>query len=345
MSTAAADPNPDPRVDDEWRRWIGENLLLGSSTDSILDAMAAKGIPADEARREISAAQQSPYLKSVVRLENRLKKRDWMLAMYRKLNRLHPSSNRVERRHKLSREAFLNEYYSANRPVIITGAMDDWPAMRKWNLDYFKGKLGDREVEVQLGRDQAQGNYEIDRDRFVRRMRFSDYIEKVRASGVTNDFYMTAANDSGNKRALAPLWDDVVQSPEYLDGSNPLNGFFWFGPAGTITPFHHDLTNNFMAQVIGRKRVKIAPSWDMPLMENHYHVFSTVDGRTRPATPDPSQEEAQILECILGPGEILFLPIGCLHFVEGLDVSVTVSFTNFVFDNDFHSFYTTYKDV
>ena len=53
----------------------------------------------------------------------------------------------------------------------------------------------------------------------------------------------------------------------------------------------------------------------------------------------------QILECVLNPGEILFLPVGCLHFVEGLDVSVTVSFTNFVFDNDFASFYTTYHGV
>jgi ribosomal protein L16 Arg81 hydroxylase len=117
------------------------------------------------------------------------------------------------------------------------------------------------------------------------------------------------------------------------------------GPPGTVTPFHHDLTNNFMAQVIGRKRVKIAPSWDIPLMDNHYHVFSRVDGRVRPSSPHPSFEEPQILECILNPGEILFLPIGCLHYVEGVDITVTVSFTNFVFDNEFSSFYSTYHRV
>ena len=128
-----------------------------------------------------------------------------------------------------------------------------------------------------------------------------------------------------------------MQFPEYLDGRDPPGGFFWMGPAGTITPFHHDLTNNFMAQVIGRKRLKIAPSWDMPLMRNHLHVFSQVDGRVTPPRPSPTFDEPQILECILNPGEILFLPIGCLHYVEGLDISVTVSFTNFVFDNDFSS--------
>jgi hypothetical protein len=100
-----------------------------------------------------------------------------------------------------------------------------------------------------------------------------------------------------------------------------------------------------MAQVIGRKRVKLAPSWDLPLMENYYHVYSRIDGRIAPPRPLARPGEAQILECILGPGEILFLPIGWMHFVEGLEISVTVSFTNFIIDNDFSSFYTTYHGV
>jgi hypothetical protein len=41
----------------------------------------------------------------------------------------------------------------------------------------------------------------------------------------------------------------------------------------------------------------------------------------------------------LNPGEVLFLPVGCWHFVEGLDISVTVSFTNFLWDNDFTAEY------
>ena len=80
--------------------------------------------------------------------------------------------------------------------------MDDWPAMRKWSLDYFAEKFGDREVDVQFGRD-ASGNYEADREKFRRTMIFSHFIEKVRTSGVTNDFYITANNNSANKQALA----------------------------------------------------------------------------------------------------------------------------------------------
>ena len=59
----------------------------------------------------------------------------------------------------------------------------------------------------------------------------------------------------------------------------------------------------------------------------------------------PLMQHAQVLDCVLNPGEILFLPVGCWHYVEGLDVSVTVSFINFRWDNDFSSFYHTFHEV
>jgi Cupin-like domain len=332
-------------INDEWRRWIAENLLLGSSRESVLSSMIAQGLPPAESTAEIELALRSPYLKAVERMGNRLKKREWQLASYRKMNRLNPASREIERRHKLSRDAFIRDHYSANRPVIITGMMDDWPALRKWDLDYFAERFGDREVDVQLGRN-ADGNYEAQRERFRRKMSFSYFIERVRTSGVTNDFYITASNNSINKGALPELWEDIVQIPEYLNGVAPHNGFFWFGPAGTITPFHHDLTNLFMAQVMGRKRVKVSPSWDMPLMRNFFHVYCELDGRGTPPTPQPGLGQPQILECILGPGELLFLPIGYSHWVEALDVSAMLSFTNFAWDNnDYTSFYETYQGV
>ena len=223
--------------------------------------------------------------------------------------------------------------------------MDDWPALGKWSLDYFAERFGDRHVEVQLGRD-ASGRYEEERDQYRRKMALSRFIDKVRTSGTTNDLYITANNTSANRDALPELWDDVVQIPEYLNGSSIHNGFFWFGPAGTITPFHHDLTNNLMAQAMGRKRILLVPSWDMPLMRNLRDVYCEVDGRETPPTPRPRFGAPQVLECLLEPGEILFLPIGCLHFVEALEISATVSFTNFDFDdNDFTSFYESRGNV
>ena len=49
---------------------------------------------------------------------------------------------------------------------------------------------------------------------------------------MTNDFYLTANNNSNNKEVLPELWDDIVQIPEYLDGRDPLGGFFWMARPG-----------------------------------------------------------------------------------------------------------------
>ena len=192
--------------------------------------------------------------------------------------------------------------------------MDDWPAMRKWNLDYFAQNFGDRLVEVQMGRTTG-ANYETEREKYISTLKFGDFIEKVRSAGETNDFYLTANNNSANRNVLPELWDDIRQIPEYLNPEYP-GGFFWMGPAGTITPFHHDLTNNFMAQVIGRKRVKIAPSWDMPVMRNYLHCFCQVDGCSAECPRTATEDKPQILECIASSmrGRFLFLPIGWAPF-------------------------------
>ncbi|WP_028446808.1 cupin-like domain-containing protein [Chitinimonas koreensis] len=329
-------------VDNEWRRWIAENLLLDGEPGSIFGAMVENGIHPEEAGRELDAALASPYLAGAARLRNRLRKRTWPLDIQRKLNRLDGRTHQVPRRHRLDGQAFFEEFYALNRPVIITGMLDDWPARTRWNHDYFRSRFGEREVEVQYGRS-GDANFEVNQPRLRRTMRFGDYVDQVEAAGETNDFYMTANNTSRNREALTELWDDIGRLPEYLDGSR--DGFLWFGPRGTRTPLHHDLTNNFMAQVAGRKRVVLVPAVELGQVYNDLHCYTPVDAGRVDYDRFPLMRDAQRLEVELAPGEILFLPVGCWHYVEGLDVSITMSFINFRWDNDFASFYGTYHGV
>jgi hypothetical protein len=328
---AKSNPVGAMRMTDEWRRWLAENLIMDSHPQGLFETLVRAGVSVADAHTEVNAALSSPYIAGAQRLKNRLAKHDWILDNQRRMSRL--VSPEVPRIHQLSSDAFLNDFYTAGRPVVITGMMEDWPARQKWNFDYFKDNFGNKEVQVQFGRNSDE-NYELNKLKHQKTMSFGEYVDLVRNAGTTNDFYMTANNDSQNRVALSELWKDIVQMPEYLDPNAP-GGFFWFGPAGTITPFHHDLTNNFMAQVIGRKRVLIVPACEVNQIYNHEHCFTHVDGRNIDYTRYPAMRDAQVLECIIGPGDILFLPVGCWHFVEGLEVSVTVSFTNFKWDNNF----------
>ena len=329
------------KIGDDWRRWIAENLMLGSPPEALAAILAQNGIGPAEARKEIALAIQSPYLHGAKRLANRLAKRNWVLAIQQHLNKL--GDNSIARRERLSGEQFLQEYYRMNRPVIITGMMEHFPARTKWNLDYFAERFSDRMVEVQFGRN-ADKQYEMNSIAHKRQMRFGDYVELVRNAGASNDFYMTANNDSRNREALKELWDDIGALPEYLNEEHGRQGFFWFGPQGTITPFHHDLTNNFMMQIAGRKQVKLMAPCESSRVYNHRHCFTEVDAKNVDLNRFPAMTEVPIIDCVLEPGEILFLPVGWWHHVEGLDMSVTIAVTNFRWHNDFYTNYPTDHD-
>lgn len=332
---------------DDWRTWIADNLSLGGTVDGLLPVLVSHGFHPTQAQSELDQASRSPYLASAMRLAQRVAKREWVLEAQRKTRQLSTPSRGgswIERRHQLLRQEFLAGYYGANRPVIITGMMEDWPAMQ-WTPDKLAHEFADCQVEVQTNRG-ANRRYEMESPKHKQQLRFGDFMQQVIHGGETNDIYMTANNGGANSAAMAGLWDGIVQIPEYLDSSNPANrGFFWVGPAGTVTPTHHDLTNNFMAQIMGRKRIHLVDALHAARIYNDLHVYSNVDLENIDYERFPAMREVDVLSCDLAPGELLFIPVGWWHHVRGLEISVTVTFINFVFDNDFSSMYRTHHLV
>lgn len=89
-------------IDDDWRRWIAENLLLDAVRAALHAVLVSHGFDSDEAMREIEAVLASPYFHGAARLRNRLRKREWALSVYGELSRM------IERRERLSRDEFLS---------------------------------------------------------------------------------------------------------------------------------------------------------------------------------------------------------------------------------------------
>ncbi|HEX7323887.1 MAG TPA: cupin-like domain-containing protein [Rhodanobacteraceae bacterium] len=320
---------------DELRAGIAADHIAGVPAAVTRAALVRCGVTPAAADAEIAAAATSPYTRAGAYAQRTLQKREWNLSIQHRLNKLLPDT--VERRRTPSSAVFLRDYYTANRPVIITGAMEHWSARVLWNRAYFSDRFGDRMVDVQLGRE-ADSNYEINKAAHLRHVRFGDFVGRVYDTASSNDFYMIAANDSANRKSLAELWNDIAPIPEYLDPHRD-GGFLWLGPRGTITPFHHDLTNNFMAQVIGSKRLLLVPPCDTPCMHNHTHCFSEIDGREIDYGRFPDARGIKVMRGEIHPGDLLFLPVGWWHFVEALGVSATLTFTNFRWDNDFYRDY------
>src|SRR5262249_18318673 len=110
-----------------------------------------------------------------------------------------------------------------------------------------------------------------------------------------------------------------------------------------FTSPHHDLTNNFIAQIRGRKRLRILPASEVGRLYNETHVFSDLPDLEGPIDGKryPRLAGARVAELVLEAGDILFMPLAWWHQVKALDFSVTLTYTNFLWPNDASKTYPT----
>src|SRR5207248_308885 len=131
-----------------------------------------------------------------------------LLGIYRDLSAFASRFGKIERRSNLSREEFLEEYYSVNRPVILVDLMQTWKALSLWNPEYLKQKCGNEIVEVMAGRETDM-QYEKNSERHKSNMRFGDYVDLVTSAGESNDFYLVANNHFLEREGMQWVYDDI----------------------------------------------------------------------------------------------------------------------------------------
>lgn len=323
---------------DEQREHIAALLMDDMPGEAIIaDLVSRQSVPVAIARQEVASAAAHPYVRAATRLKARVSKRDWLLECRARLDAL-PDSG-IARRHRLPADTFLAEHYRPLVPVVLTGLADHWPAMR-WSLDVLRARIaGNPEIEVQSDRE-ADPEFELNSIAHKRRIRWHTILDRLAEDSATNDFYVTANNSGVNRTALAALWDDVGAMTGYLGNSALGDGFFWMGPKGTITPWHHDLTQNLLMTMVGAKRIRLVAPHHSHRMMNHRHCFS-LHGADATLSALPAWDQPPLLQVDIGPGEILFIPVGWWHHVEGLTCTIGMSFTNFVWRNDFADGYTS----
>jgi hypothetical protein len=289
------------------------------------------------AHADTPAAVQSSEASVALRVA--LAKREWLLETLERQRDLAPGLTTIGRRAGLSADEFLERYYAVNRPVILTGEMADWPALARWTPEYLKTAVGARPIEYQ-GERSLDRSFEINKDAHRREAPFDVFIDQITRPGAGNDAYLTAYNSERNTQALAELHSDLGYLDKFLDREAAVpHGMMWIGPAGTVTSLHHDLTNNFIAQIVGRKRVRLAPAAEVGKLYNSRHVFSEIPDLEDPAIDlalHPRLADLRFYDVLLQPGEILFVPLAWWHQVKSLDFSVTITFTNFRWSNDSH---------
>ncbi|KAM8798544.1 bifunctional peptidase and arginyl-hydroxylase JMJD5 [Eudromia elegans] len=222
-----------------------------------------------------------------------------------------------------SLEHFRDNYLIPQKPVVLEGVIDHWPCMTKWSVDYLGQVAGCRTVPVELGSRYT------DEEWSQKLMTVDDFINQ----------YIMNKNSVGYL-AQHQLFDQIpelkedISIPDYCclgegeEDNITINA--WFGPEGTISPLHQDPQQNFLAQVFGRKYIRLYSPQDSENLYPHesqlLHNTSQVDVENPDLIKFPNFRKASSQSCILLPGQVLFIPVKYWHYVRSLDISFSVSF-------------------
>ncbi|KAF9116159.1 hypothetical protein BGX27_004499 [Mortierella sp. AM989] len=261
---------------------------------------------------------------------------------------------------------------SGGTPIIITGAIDHWPACERWtDLDIICRTAGpDRLVPIEIGSQYTDEQWT---QKLVTMREFIEqYITCDWCHGEGNQGDEIEQDDCKDKKrerqvgylAQHDLFDQIprlrrdIDIPDYcLIEPNERQGYHppddvllnaWFGPRGTVSPMHTDPYHNLLAQVVGRKYIRLyAPKESFKLYcfgsgsegetlkndeEREQGQEKTLLGNTSQVnveSPDldrhPLFAEARYVETILGPGELLYIPFQWWHYIRSLSTTAVAT--------------------
>ncbi len=227
----------------------------------------------------------------------------------------------------ISPEDFKKDFYRTNTPIVIKNLSKDWPAREKWNWDYFKQLVGEKEVAVY---NNIKSNAYTPINKADGYMKFGDYLDMVKKGPVELRIFLF------NILTHAPqLVKDFTWPEEYMKGFVKKFPMLFVGGAGSITHMHFDidLSHIIHTQFAGRKRILLFPFEQQHRLyrkpfevltladfSRYYQDNSKVDYEKFPAL-----KLADGLDVTLEHGHTLFMPAGYWHHMEYLDSGFALS--------------------
>lgn len=237
---------------------------------------------------------------------------DAMRHAIRRVSRDLPVITEVPRLGRLDAAAFRARA-AEGLPFLISGVVDRWPLCRL-TPQQLREQFGHVPVRARVG-DYIGTAFAA--DRAMRDMSMREYLDTSLEATPGLPPYV------GNLE-LREL-NSMCHWPGYFNKMGPPR--FWLGPERTMTPLHCDYDDNVFAQIWGTKRIFLAPphhdEFLYPKEANAILFGSPFD----PEAPDyeryPLARQASTVECIVNPGDLLYVPAGWYHQVRALTFSLS----------------------
>ncbi|XP_048500035.1 arginine-specific demethylase JMJ20 isoform X3 [Beta vulgaris subsp. vulgaris] len=256
---------------------------------------------------------------------------------------------------ELSYTEFVKNYLTKNKPVILTGLMDDWKACEDWvddygkpNFDFFSAHFGKSQVQVA---DCYNREFTDQRRLDMPVSEFTEYWVALNSETDTHDdksllylkdWHFVKEYPAYKAYVTPPFFNDdwlnlyldqyrMHNDPDYQE-RNEIScsdyRFVYMGPKGTWTPLHADVFRSYSwsANVCGTKLwFFLSPDQHQLVFDRHmknsvYNIFEDVN-----QSKFPDFKKAIWSECTQLKNEIIFVPSGWYHQVHNLEDAVSIN--------------------
>jgi lysine-specific demethylase 8 len=205
----------------------------------------------------------------------------------------------------------------------LRGVVADWPAVRRWSLDYLRRACASTAVTAAAVNG---GKVVMDEQKGLLHTGWpmAEVIDALCAG-------------AGDRYIMAPL-DELpdavcrdVPPPSYAAAASWRTAKLWISAAGTVSGMHRDLADNLHAQVSGRKRFTLVAPQQSALLYPNGILDGVPNGcRVDVEAPDlrrfPKLRDVRMLVADLEPGDAIYIPRRWWHQVRTLDLSISVNY-------------------
>lgn len=227
----------------------------------------------------------------------------------------------IERVKTITKEDFLKNYFKPQKPVVIENFIDDWPAYKKWSLDYMADMAGDKTVPLY---DDRPVSSKIQFNEPHAKMNMREYVSLLKTKPTRYRIF---------------LWNILKEVPElqedfsYPDfGLKLLKGLpmLFFGGENSYTFMHYDidLANIFHFHFHGKKQVILFDQTQNKYLYKVPHSLLTREDIDF-ANPDfekwPALKKAKGFITQLEHGNVLYMPEGYWHYMQYLTPGFSMS--------------------
>lgn len=205
-----------------------------------------------------------------------------------------------------SLENFKEKHIAQEKPVVLTGLIDDWKALKEWDLEFFKKNCG--EVNIKANLYDPRLTHDTNVKTIIDRMERGDQKAYIQEWWFNFD---------------CPFLQKYYSIPEIFaddlsfETFGSYGTFMFMGSKDSSSYLHQDSlhTNIWSAQIRGNKK------WYFfgrdAIMEENQDGSPNVDKFIK----DPRSE---IMHVTLQPGEIVYFPSNWWHRTKILDSSISI---------------------